>query len=68
MNLQSYVDPPVRITPAEEPGAIDRVEDPDPIGVADLTEFLTEERIFGPRLRQLLPQQALDRPVSFGDR
>ena len=68
LNLQSNLDSPVRITPTEEPGAIDRVEDPDPIGLTELTKFLAEERIFGPCLRQRLPKQALDCPVGFGDR
>ena len=68
MNLQSNLNSPVRITPTEERGAIDRIEDPDPIGLAESTEFLAEERIFWPRLRQRLPKQALDRPVGFGDR
>ena len=65
MNLQRNMDPPVRITPTEEPGAIDRVMDPDPIGLTELTKLLLEERIFGPCLRQRLPQRALDCPVGF---
>jgi hypothetical protein len=68
LNLQSNVDSPVRITPTEERGAIDRVEDPDPIGLTQLTKFLAEEGIFGPCLRQRLPKQALDCGVGFGDR
>jgi hypothetical protein len=36
------VDSPVRITRLEERGAIDRVEDPDPTGLTELTKFLAE--------------------------
>jgi hypothetical protein len=68
VNVQSNLHSPVRITPTEERGAIDRIEYPDPIGFADSTEFLAQERIFRPRLRQRLPKQALDRPIGFGDR
>jgi len=68
LDLQSNVDSPVRITRLEERGAIDRVEDPDPIGLTELTTSLAEERIFGPCLRQRLPKQALDCLVGFGDR
>jgi hypothetical protein len=42
LNLQSNVDSPVRITRLEERGAIDRVEDPDPTGLTELTKFLAE--------------------------
>jgi hypothetical protein len=60
--------PPVRITPAEEPRAVDRVEDPDPIGFTEPTEFLAEERILRMCRRQRLPQQALHSPVGFRHR
>jgi len=62
------VDSPVPITLTEERGAIDRVEDPDPIGLTKLTKFLAEERIFGPCFGQRLPKQSLDCLVGLGDR
>lgn len=66
-NLQREVNPPVRVTPAEQRRAVHRVDDPDPIGLTELTEFLAEERIFWPRRRQRLTKQSLDGPVGFRD-
>jgi hypothetical protein len=57
----------VRVTPTEERRAVNRVDDPDPIGLTELTKFLTEERIFWPRRRQRLAKQSLDCPVGFRD-
>jgi hypothetical protein len=62
------MDSPVRITSTEEPGPIDRVQNPHTIGLTEPTEFLAEERVVRPLLGQRLPQQALDCPVGFGDR
>ena len=58
---------PVRVTPTEERRAVNRVDDPDPIGLTELTKFLAEDRIFWPRRRQQLAKQSLDCPVGFGD-
>ena len=66
-NLQRNVHAPVRVTPTEERRAVHRVDDPDPIGLAELTEFLAEERIFRPRRGQRLAQQSLDGLVGFCD-
>jgi|tagenome__1003787_1003787.scaffolds.fasta_scaffold20931772_3 hypothetical protein len=60
------MNPPVQITTAEEPGTIDRVQDPEPIGVTRPTEFLAEKCVLGPG-RDNLSEQTLDSPVSFGD-
>src|SRR5262249_46248957 len=59
-NLQSNLDPPVRIAATEERGAVDRVEDPDPLGIPKATKFLAEERVVGPCRRQRFPKQSLD--------
>jgi hypothetical protein len=66
-NLQRNVNSPVRVTPTEERRAVNRVDDPDPIGLTELTKFLAEERIFWPRRRQRLAKQSLDCPVGFRD-
>lgn len=66
--LQGNLDPPVRIAPAEEAGAIDRVEVPDTVGLTEATKFLAEQDIVRSSLGQRLAKQSLDRPVGFGDR
>ncbi len=66
-NLQRNVNSPVRVTPTEERRAVNRVDDPDPIGLTELTKFLAEERIVWPRRRQRLAKQSLDCPVGFRD-
>ena len=48
-NLQGHLDSPIRVAPTEERGAIDRVEDPDPMGFTESTKLLAEERILWPR-------------------
>jgi hypothetical protein len=45
-NLQRNVNSPVRVTPTEERRAVNRVDNPDPLGLTELTKFLAEERIF----------------------
>src|SRR5947209_16588952 len=47
VNFQSELNSPVRITLTEERRAIDRIEDPDPIGLAESAEFLAEQRVIG---------------------
>jgi len=66
-NLQRNVNSPVRVTPTEERRAVNRVDNPNPIGLTELTKFLAEERIFWPRRRQRLAKQSLDCPVGFRD-
>ena len=66
-DLQCNVDSPVGVAPTEERRAVDRVDDPDPIGLTASTELLTDERIFRPRRRQRLAKQSLDFPVGFRD-
>ena len=67
-HLQREVNPPVRVTTTEGRRAVDRVDDPDPIGCTELSELLAEERIARPRRSQRLANQSLDGPVGFGHR
>ena len=66
-NLQRNVNSPVRISPTEERRAVNRVDNPDPIGLTELTKFLAEERILWPRRDQRLANQSLDCPVGLRD-
>jgi hypothetical protein len=59
--------PPVRIPPAEEPRTVDRVDDPDPLGLTEPPELLTEKRVARPRHGERLANQPLDRTIRLGD-
>jgi len=66
-NIQRNMHSPVRITPTEERRAVNRVYDPDPIGLTESTKLLAEERIVWSRRRQRLAKQSLDCPIGFRD-
>jgi hypothetical protein len=47
VNVESNLNSPVRITPTKEGCAIDWIEDPNPIGLAESTEFLARNASSG---------------------
>jgi hypothetical protein len=53
--------------PAEKRRAVNRIDDPDPIRLAELTELLAEERVFRPRRGHRLAKQPLHCPVGLRD-
>jgi hypothetical protein len=51
--------------PAEKRRAVNRIDDPDPIRLTELTELLAEERVFRPRRGHRLAKQPLHCPVGL---
>ena len=59
---------PRNVVTAEEGRAVDRIEDPQALGVAELPELLAQQGIARRVSIQHLAQQVLDRQICVGDR
>ena len=67
-NLERDMHAPVGVTPAEEERTVDRIEDPQALGVTESPELLAQQGIARHFRIQHLAKQVLDRPICFGDR
>lgn len=67
-DLERDMDAPVGVAPAEEGRPVDRIEDPQALGLTESPELLAQHGIARRPGVQHLAKQVLDRPVGFGDR